>query len=110
MPQPNEIEVVLRHHAACKSKAPSTLSLCIIVPKWHDPRWRPLLKGFRLLRQMFKGGHKADQYDCQIFYDAPEISDSKGVFTHEPGLTWSFIGQIGGQKARVLLDCGGTET
>ena len=111
---------VLRHYQVCKAKDPEHTSLCVLVPAWQNTDWRPLMKGFRLLKEYRAGDkvfeerpHKGPstlrclRYPCQMFYDSPVPPQE--VVGHGQGLTMAFVGQVAGVRANILVDSGASD-
>ena len=49
------LRLALQHHVACKATAPTSTSMCILVPFWRQAKFRPLLKGIKCIRTYPEG-------------------------------------------------------
>ena len=118
----SKIEAVLKHYKACKAEDPEHTSICILVPGWQNEKWRPLLKGFTLMKE-YKAGSKvfesrslqigtearALSWNTQAFYEKP-IPENLSHFGSRTGLKMSFVSQVAGVPARTLVDTGSAQT
>ena len=50
-PPPSHASEFIEHYLSSKAASPSTTSAVIVVPKWRNAPWLPLLRGFQLVHE-----------------------------------------------------------
>lgn len=124
-PQLSEIEALLKYYKLVKQENPET-AICILVPGWHDKKWRPLLKGFSLVKEYEKnqrvfedlsssvGGYCGPKWKTQVFFDKPDLAkkgvDFKWGKSKPSSLNMTLHCQVGGREATVSADSGATHS
>lgn len=93
----------------------------IIVPKWHNAAWRPMLNQFKLVKEYKKGNHLFHgatkgvsrlRFDMQI-YGSFAVHQNCGQFCGKlgkGGLQMSLLSQIAGSDAKTLVDTGASNS
>lgn len=119
----------VQHYLSCKARAPSRTSAVIVLPKWADAPWLPLVADMQLLhtfpaRTELFTRPAADPnaprervgpapWPVELYYDAPAASKPRSAsvckLAASSGHLLVFSGTANAQPVRVLIDSGATE-